>query len=55
MSELGDALGKLVKLKRITTGGLGAEPQATGSYGGLAAHPPTAGRFSVCFWEKYLF
>ena len=35
MSNLRDVLGKLVELKRITDGGLGAEPPAAGSYGGL--------------------
>ena len=39
MSELGDALSKLVQLKRITDGRLGAEPSA-------------AGRFFVIFLEK---
>ena len=32
-------------LKRITDGGLGAEPPAAGSYGGLGAKPPAARQF----------
>ena len=32
-------------LKRITDGGLGAEPPAAGGYGGLGAKPPAARRF----------
>ena len=33
MSELGDALSKLMQLKRITDGGLGAESPVAGGYG----------------------
>ena len=32
MSKLGDVLSKLVYLKRITDGHLGAEPQAAGDF-----------------------
>ena len=49
MSELGDALSKLVLLKRITNGGLGGEPLVAGNYEGLGAEPPAAGRFFVIF------
>ena len=42
MSELGDALNKLVYLKRVTDGGLGAKPAA-------------AGRFIVILWKKSYF
>ena len=37
MSKAGDVLSKLEQLKRITVGGLGAEPLAAGGYGGEAA------------------
>ena len=49
MSQLEDELSKLVYLKRITDPGLGSEPPATGSYGGLEAKPPAAGRLFVTF------
>ena len=39
MSELGDALNKLVYLKRVTDGSLRAKPAA-------------AGRFIVILWKK---
>ena len=39
-------------LKRITDGGLGAEPPAAGGYGGLGAKPPAAGQFLLSFWKK---
>ena len=52
MSELGDALSKLVQLKRITDGGLGAEPPAAGGYEGLRAKPLVGGQFFVIFLEK---
>ena len=45
MSELEDALSKVVQLKRITDGGLGAKLPATGGYGCLGAILPVAGRF----------
>ena len=32
MSKLGDVVSKLVQLKRITDGGLGAEPPAAGQF-----------------------
>ena len=38
-------LSKQVKLKRITDGGLGADPPVAGGFGGLEAKPPAAGRF----------
>ena len=37
MCKLGDVLRKLEELKRITDGGLGAEPPAAGGCGGLEA------------------
>ena len=49
MSELGDALSKLVPLKRITDGGQGTESPAAIGYGGLRAKPPAAKRFFVIF------
>ena len=54
MYNLGDRLSidltnlgveKASVLKRITDGGLGAEPPAAGGYGCLGAKPPAAGRF----------
>ena len=39
-------------LKRITDGGLGAEPPAAGSYGGLGAKPPAARQFCKCLEKK---
>ena len=47
MSELEGALSKLVQLKCITDGGLGAETPTAGGYGSLAAKPLAAGRFFV--------
>ena len=44
ISKLGDAVNKLVQLKRITNG--------TRGYGGLGAKPPATGRFFVIFLEK---
>ena len=45
MSKLGDMFCKVMQLKRITDGGLGAEPPAAGDHGGLEAKTPAAGRF----------
>ena len=45
MSNLGDVFEQASVLKRITDGGLGAEPPAAGGYGGLGAKPPAAGQF----------
>ena len=49
MSILGDVCEHSVEeasvLKRITDGGLGAEPPSAGGYGGLGAKPPAARRF----------
>ena len=39
MSKLGDVLSALVKIKRITDRGLGAEPPTSGGNGGLGAKP----------------
>ena len=47
MSELEGTLSKLVQLKCITDGGLGAEAPTAGGYGSLAAKPLAAGRFFV--------
>ena len=41
--------------KRITDGGLGAEPPAAGGYGGLGAKHPAAGRFLYVFGKKSYF
>ena len=49
MSKLGDVLSKLVYVKRITDGGLGAEPlppEAVGVQGGEAPQPWGG------FWKK---
>ena len=42
MSNLRDVLSKVIQLKQITDGGLGAEP-------------PAAERFFVIFWKKSYF
>ena len=55
MSNLRDVLSKLVLLKHITDGGLGAEPPAAGRYGGLGAKPPAAGQFLYVFGQKSYF
>ena len=55
MSTAGNVLSKEVYFRRITDGGLGAEPPAAGGYDGLGAKPPAAGRFFVIFWKKKLF
>ena len=47
MSKLGDVLRKLVQLKRITDGGLGADPPAAGGYESLGAKFPAAEQFFV--------
>ena len=52
MSNFGKLLRKLVQLKCITDGGLGAGIPAAGGFGGLRAKLPTAGRF---FGKKKLF
>ena len=62
MSKLEDVLSKLVLLKRVTDGGLGAKPPAMGwsyglyaGYGYLVARPPAPGRFFVILWKKIYF
>ena len=52
MSNLGDVASVL---KRITDGGLGAEPPAAAGYGGLGAKPPAGGRYFYVFGKKKLF
>ena len=44
MSKVGDALSK-VYVKRVTEGGLGAEPPAAGGCGDLGVKPPVARQF----------
>ena len=48
MSKLAYVLSKLVLLNRFKDRGLGAEPPASGGYGGLETKPLAAGKF----WEK---
>ena len=48
MSKLRDVGSKVVSLKRIIDGGLGAEHPA-GGYGGVGAKTQAAGQF---FWKK---
>ena len=55
ISNFGDVLRKLVSLKRITDECLGVGPRAAGSFGGLGAKLPAAGRFFVIFWKKNYF
>ena len=45
ISNFGNVLRKLVLLKCITDGGLGAGPPAAGGFQGLGAKPPAVGRF----------
>ena len=54
MCILGDVLvlSKLVLLKRIPDGSLGAELPVAGGYGSLGAKPPAAGQFFVTFWKN---
>ena len=40
------------KLKRITDGGVVAEPSATGGYKGLRAKHPATGRSFPVFWKN---
>ena len=55
MSKVRDVLSKLLLLKRVTDGSLGAEPPAAGDYGDLGAKPSTAGQVFVVFWKKSYF
>ena len=49
LSNLGDALNKLMQLKRITDGGMGTKPPNTEGFRGLGAKPPAAGRLFFDF------
>ena len=49
---MGDEIIKLMLLKRVTDGGLGVEPPAFASYGGLGAKLPAANQVLVIFWKK---
>ena len=48
MFKLRDVLSKLVQLNCFKERGLGADPPASGSYGGLGAKPLAAGKL----WKK---
>ena len=52
ISNFGNKLRKLVQLKCITDGGLGAGPPAAGGFGGLEAKPPAFGQFFCNFLER---
>ena len=49
MFHSGGVLHKLVKLKRIIVGGLGAESLAAENHGGLGTEPTTAGNLCEFF------
>ena len=55
ISNFGKVLRKLVQLKGIANGGLGAGSSAAGGFGGLGAKPTAVGRFSVIFGKKSYF
>ena len=52
ISNFGYVLRKLVYLKCITDGDLGAGSPAAGGFGGSGAKPPAVGRFFVIFLGK---
>ena len=51
-SNFKNVLRKLVLLKGISDGGLGAGPPAAGGFGSLGAKPPAVGRFFVIKKKK---
>ena len=55
MFNLGDVSSKILFLKRITNGALGAEHPASGSYEGLGAKPPAYRRFLYLFGKQSYF
>ena len=54
-SNFENVLKKLVQLKGITDGDLGAGPPAVGGFGDLGAKPPAVRRLFVSFWKKSYF
>ena len=55
ISNFENVLRKLVLLKCITDGGLGAGSPAAGGFGGLGGRPLAVGRFFVIFLINKLF